>query len=235
MLHVRVAAGIERVPAAVGTSLFTKNRATFLPQPRIGVAWRPFDKDTVDPRRRRRVQRSAGRARAIAPTRTRPSTRPTRSGPRASRTSSEPAGTPIQPGAAAAERAARAAAARRRPAGHVHADARRVLGPRRARAVGQHVAERRLRRAATATTRSSASTPTRPCRSSVPGVAVPRDVPDHRRSVDGTAGLRRARGTAGAGRHVFQPDRNQAESRARQHLDVDLRGQAARTTRCKSM
>ena len=31
----------------VGNSLFTINRATFLPQPRLGVAWKPFDKETV--------------------------------------------------------------------------------------------------------------------------------------------------------------------------------------------
>ena len=31
----------------VGNSLFTINRAKFLPQPRIAVAWRPFDKETV--------------------------------------------------------------------------------------------------------------------------------------------------------------------------------------------
>jgi len=31
----------------VGDSLFTINRAKFLPQPRIGIAWRPFDKETV--------------------------------------------------------------------------------------------------------------------------------------------------------------------------------------------
>ncbi len=31
----------------VGTSLFTINRAKFLPQPRIGLAWSPFDKKTV--------------------------------------------------------------------------------------------------------------------------------------------------------------------------------------------
>ena len=32
---------------AVGDSVFTINRAKFLPQPRIGLAWRPFDKETV--------------------------------------------------------------------------------------------------------------------------------------------------------------------------------------------
>src|SRR5215472_12147032 len=31
----------------VGDSPFTVNRAKFLPQPRLGVAWKPFDKDTV--------------------------------------------------------------------------------------------------------------------------------------------------------------------------------------------
>ncbi|HWW82713.1 MAG TPA: carboxypeptidase-like regulatory domain-containing protein, partial [Vicinamibacterales bacterium] len=31
----------------VGDSLFTVNRARFLPQPRIGVAWKPFDQETV--------------------------------------------------------------------------------------------------------------------------------------------------------------------------------------------
>jgi len=31
----------------VGDSLFTVNRAKFLPQPRVGVAWKLFDKDTV--------------------------------------------------------------------------------------------------------------------------------------------------------------------------------------------
>jgi len=31
----------------VGNSLFTVNRATFLPQPRIGIAWNPFGKKTV--------------------------------------------------------------------------------------------------------------------------------------------------------------------------------------------
>jgi hypothetical protein len=31
----------------VGNSLFTANRATFLPQPRVGIAWSPFDKKTV--------------------------------------------------------------------------------------------------------------------------------------------------------------------------------------------
>ncbi len=31
----------------VGNSLFTINRAKFLPQPRLGAAWKPFDKDTV--------------------------------------------------------------------------------------------------------------------------------------------------------------------------------------------
>src|SRR5258708_2728384 len=31
----------------VGDSLFTINRAKFLPQPRIGIAWRPFDQETV--------------------------------------------------------------------------------------------------------------------------------------------------------------------------------------------
>jgi hypothetical protein len=31
----------------VGDSLFTVNRATFLPQPRLGVAWRPSDSETV--------------------------------------------------------------------------------------------------------------------------------------------------------------------------------------------
>ena len=32
---------------AVGNSTFTSNNATFLPQPRIGVAWKPFGEDTV--------------------------------------------------------------------------------------------------------------------------------------------------------------------------------------------
>ncbi len=32
---------------AVGNSTFTENRATFLPQPRLGVAWKPFGEDTV--------------------------------------------------------------------------------------------------------------------------------------------------------------------------------------------
>ena len=32
---------------AVGTSLFATNRAAFLPQPRIGAAWKPFDRETV--------------------------------------------------------------------------------------------------------------------------------------------------------------------------------------------
>jgi hypothetical protein len=31
----------------VGNSLLTTNRATFLPQPRLGVAWKPFDTETV--------------------------------------------------------------------------------------------------------------------------------------------------------------------------------------------
>ncbi len=31
----------------VGNSLFTVNRATFLPQPRLGISWDPFDKKTV--------------------------------------------------------------------------------------------------------------------------------------------------------------------------------------------
>ncbi len=32
---------------AVSNSLFATNRAAFLPQPRIGVAWKPFDRETV--------------------------------------------------------------------------------------------------------------------------------------------------------------------------------------------
>ena len=31
----------------VGNSAFTANRATFLPQPRVGIAWSPFDRKTV--------------------------------------------------------------------------------------------------------------------------------------------------------------------------------------------
>ncbi len=31
----------------VGTSVFTINRAKFLPQPRLAMAWKPFDKDTI--------------------------------------------------------------------------------------------------------------------------------------------------------------------------------------------
>ncbi len=31
----------------VGNALFTVNRAAFLPEPRLGIAWRPFDKKTV--------------------------------------------------------------------------------------------------------------------------------------------------------------------------------------------
>src|SRR6202043_3907062 len=31
----------------IGNSSFTTNRAAFLPQPRVGIAWRPLDKETV--------------------------------------------------------------------------------------------------------------------------------------------------------------------------------------------
>ncbi|MGA7916571.1 MAG: hypothetical protein WCA00_15160, partial [Candidatus Acidiferrales bacterium] len=39
--------GLISATPSVGTSVFTANNAKFLPQPRIGIAWSPFDQKTV--------------------------------------------------------------------------------------------------------------------------------------------------------------------------------------------
>ena len=52
--------GVISTDPHIGGSLFTTNNATFLPQPRIGVAWSPFGTKDRDSGGIRHVQRFAG-------------------------------------------------------------------------------------------------------------------------------------------------------------------------------
>ena len=191
------------------TSLFTVNRAKFLPQPRVGVAWSPFGERRSSARasactticRMRWVSR--GSERALQPDlhdRRRPVAN---------------LNLPINP--AAHRPASRWAGAGRRAARHVHADAGLVLVEDRA------AASRRTRRsasamsAATAITKSSAWTRMHPLRWFVRRRRA-------RRRIPATFSRWGAGRTAGAGRDLFHPTaHDESQTRARQYLDVGFR------------
>ncbi len=204
----------------VGDALFTTNNADFLPQPRVGVAWKPFDDKTVIRAGRGRLQRSAGCAGL-----SRRSERAVQSdlyhrcdglgdifGPN---------GQPISPSAPPPT----SPLALLVPGG-VQPDMQTPTlvsySVRVERELGGHMTLTRRVRRQPRLPRDHRRRRKRRGRGRLSGLAVPRDVSDDARSDDASADLWRARRTAGAGRDVLQSNEHQAEHRAGQHVDVGV-------------